>query len=92
LVTWGIFTAGAFLIAVLIAGLFVGARWLAALCVAILSLVSAVVLIAPRFRTVHLRTMALSATRHRVLLRKWLGRRRRMAPSFTCSACRLTRR
>lgn len=46
LVNGGVFAAGACLIAVLIGGFFTRVRWLAALCVAILSAASEVVLIA----------------------------------------------
>jgi len=46
LVNWGIFAAGALLGAVLVGGLFARTRWLAASCVAILSIASAIVLVA----------------------------------------------
>jgi hypothetical protein len=44
--TWGIFAAGGFLALVLVSGLFVRVRWLAAFCVMILSIASTFVLIA----------------------------------------------
>ena len=46
LVDWGIAVAAVFLSAILTGGLFVRTRWLAALCVAILSIASTLVLIA----------------------------------------------
>ena len=46
LVDWGVLAALAFLLAVLICGLFVRTRWLAASCVAVLAAASAAVLIA----------------------------------------------
>ena len=46
LVDWGVLAALAFLLAVLICGLFVRTRWLAASCVAVLAAASAAVVIA----------------------------------------------
>jgi hypothetical protein len=46
LLNWGIFAAGTFLTVVLVGGFFARTRWLAALGVAILSIASAIVLIA----------------------------------------------
>ena len=43
--TWGIFAAAGFFILLVLGGFFVQTRWLAGLCVAILSVVSAAVLI-----------------------------------------------
>lgn len=46
LATWGIVAAGAFLLTVLVSGFFARVRWLAASCVAILSIASTFVLVA----------------------------------------------
>jgi hypothetical protein len=46
LLSWGIYAIAAILVAILIGGFFVQTRWLAALAVAVLSIASAIVLIA----------------------------------------------
>jgi len=45
LMTWGVFAIGAAFLAIVVAGFFARTRWLAALCIAILSVVSLAVLI-----------------------------------------------